>query len=125
MLHSNRNVQETYLFPNLKPQAIVSCMSDVQVACTEDDLARPTAQKMLVVYEAFMDVATGSPKDDVYLDDIQEMKIVSHPVCPLETIAFISCRLRIAFLIGCSPPRAKKKLTTILRVCFFTSQRTL
>lgn len=97
MLHSNRNVQETYHFPILEPQAIVSCMSDVQVACTEDDLARPTPQKMLVVYEAFMDVATGSPKDDIYLDDIQEMKIVSHPVCPSEAMAFFSCGLKSIF----------------------------
>lgn len=80
MLHLTRNVQETYHFPILKPQAIVSCMSDVQVPCTEDDLARPTPQKVLVVYEAFMDVATGCVKDDCYLDDIQEMKIVQHPV---------------------------------------------
>jgi hypothetical protein len=80
ILHSNRNVQEIYHFPILKPQAIVSCMSDVQVPCTEEDLARPTPQKMLVVYEAFMDVAMGYAKDDCFLDDIQGMNIVSHPV---------------------------------------------
>ncbi|KAG0272095.1 kinetochore-associated Ndc80 complex subunit nuf2 [Linnemannia exigua] len=85
--HFNRN-HDTYLFPILKPQAIVSCMSDVQVPCTEDDLARPTPQKMLVVYEAFMDVAMGYAKDDCYLDDIQEMKVVSHPEFVVDGVRF-------------------------------------
>ncbi|KAF9928180.1 kinetochore-associated Ndc80 complex subunit nuf2 [Linnemannia zychae] len=63
-------------------------MSDVQVPCTEDDLARPTPQKMLIVYEAFMDVALGFAKDDCYLDDIQEMKIVSHPEFVIDGVRF-------------------------------------
>ncbi|KAF9328541.1 Nuf2 family-domain-containing protein [Linnemannia elongata] len=88
MLHSTRNVQETYHFPPLKPQAIVSCMADVQVPCTEDDLARPTPQKVMVVYEAFMDVATGCVRDDCYLDDIQEMKIVQHPDFVVDGVRF-------------------------------------
>ncbi|KAF9089775.1 kinetochore-associated Ndc80 complex subunit nuf2 [Mortierella sp. AD031] len=87
-LHSTRSAHEVYLYPLLKPQAIVSCMADVQVPCSEEDLARPTPQKMMVVYEAFMDVATGSPKDDVFLDDIQEMKIVAHPDFVIDGVRF-------------------------------------
>lgn len=115
MLHSTRNVQETYHFPILKPQAIVSCMSDVQVPCTEDDLARPTPQKVLVVYEAFMDVATGCVKDDCYLDDIQEMKIVQHPVGFFELFCFFG----LCFLgSGVVEASMTGKLTALRFFCF-------
>ncbi|KAF9935816.1 kinetochore-associated Ndc80 complex subunit nuf2 [Mortierella alpina] len=72
-LSTTRSANEQYLFPILKPQAIVSCMSDLNVPCAEEDLARPTPQKMMVVYEAFMDVAKGPINDDLYLEDIQDM----------------------------------------------------
>ncbi|KAF9900696.1 kinetochore-associated Ndc80 complex subunit nuf2 [Linnemannia zychae] len=43
---------------------------------------------MLVVYEAFMDVAMGYAKDDCYLSDIQEMEIVSHPEFVVDSVRF-------------------------------------
>ncbi|KAF9190593.1 hypothetical protein BGZ49_003672, partial [Haplosporangium sp. Z 27] len=70
---------ETYHFPLLKPQAIVSCLTDIQISWTEDELARPTPQKMLLVYETFLDMATEAARDDCSLDEIQDMSIASYP----------------------------------------------
>ena len=79
-LHLPRSAKEVYHFPLLKLEAIVSCLKDVEVSSTEDELARPTPQKMLLVYETFLDIVTGKLRDDCTIDDIQSMDITAYPV---------------------------------------------
>ncbi|KAG0360846.1 Nuf2 family-domain-containing protein [Gamsiella multidivaricata] len=76
---SSRATSEVYHFPLLKPQAIVSCLADVQVSCTEEELARPTQQKMMQIYETFLDIVTGRKRDDMTLDNLQSMNVSPHP----------------------------------------------
>ncbi|KAF9900838.1 hypothetical protein BX616_002482, partial [Lobosporangium transversale] len=75
----NTAANEAYHFPLLRPQAIVSILADIQISWTEEELARPTPQKMLLVYEAFLDITTESSRDDCSLEDIQDMEITSYP----------------------------------------------
>ncbi|KAF9113667.1 kinetochore-associated Ndc80 complex subunit nuf2 [Mortierella sp. AM989] len=85
---SSRAASETYHFPLLKPQAIVSCLTDIQISWTEDELARPTPQKMLLVYETFLDMATESARDDCSLDEIQDMDIATYPEFVVDAVRF-------------------------------------
>ncbi|KAG0295281.1 kinetochore-associated Ndc80 complex subunit nuf2 [Dissophora globulifera] len=78
--HLSRTTSEVYHFPLLKVQAIVSCLADVQISWTEDELARPTPQKMLLVYETFLDILTGKLRDDCTMNDIQSMEVTAYPV---------------------------------------------
>ncbi|KAF9175450.1 kinetochore-associated Ndc80 complex subunit nuf2 [Mortierella sp. AD011] len=85
---SSRTATETYHFPLLKPQAIVSCLTDIQISWTEEELARPTPQKMLLVYETFLDMATESARDDCSLDEIQDMDITNYPEFIVDAVRF-------------------------------------
>ncbi|KAF9574850.1 kinetochore-associated Ndc80 complex subunit nuf2, partial [Lunasporangiospora selenospora] len=128
---------ETYHFPILKPQAIVSCMTDVQVPCAEEDLARPQPQKMLIVYEAFMDVATGSPKDDCYLDDIHEMNVATSPEFVVDSVRFyifLNQLTNLMYEVGISdftsrdvlkpePERVRRILSAVINFAKFREDR--
>ncbi|RUS27142.1 hypothetical protein BC938DRAFT_483658 [Jimgerdemannia flammicorona] len=48
-----------YSFPIMKPQDILECLNDMQIPFTEEDLSKPTSNKMQLVYEAFMDIVMG------------------------------------------------------------------
>ncbi|KAI1315017.1 kinetochore-associated Ndc80 complex subunit nuf2 [Mortierella claussenii] len=85
---NNAAAHEAYHFPLLKPQAIVSCLTDIQVSWTEDELARPTPQKMLLVYEIFLDMATEASRDDCSLDEIQDMGIASSAEFVIDAVRF-------------------------------------
>ncbi|KAF8934003.1 kinetochore-associated Ndc80 complex subunit nuf2 [Dissophora ornata] len=87
-LHLPRSAKEVYHFPLLKLEAIVSCLKDVEVSSTEDELARPTPQKMLLVYETFLDIVTGKLRDDCILDDIQSMDITAYPEFLIDGVRF-------------------------------------
>ncbi|RUO96109.1 hypothetical protein BC936DRAFT_142617, partial [Jimgerdemannia flammicorona] len=38
---------------------ILECLNDMQIPFTEEDLSKPTSNKMQLVYEAFMDIVMG------------------------------------------------------------------
>lgn len=75
LIHSSSrsSANEVFHFPILKPQAIISCLADLSVSWTEDDLTRPSPQKVLLVYETFLEVAMGRQRDDCSLEDLQNM----------------------------------------------------
>ncbi|KAF9434052.1 kinetochore-associated Ndc80 complex subunit nuf2 [Entomortierella beljakovae] len=85
---NSRNTNETYHFPLLKPQAIVSCLADIQISWTEEELTRPTPQKMMIVYETFLDMATESARDDCVLEEIQDMSITNYPEFVVDACRF-------------------------------------
>ncbi|KAG0348081.1 kinetochore-associated Ndc80 complex subunit nuf2 [Podila humilis] len=70
---SNNNNNGQLLFPLIKYESLNICLSDVRVPCTVEELQRPSAQKMLQVYEALLEVTTGSPTENCNLEDLQEM----------------------------------------------------
>lgn len=64
---------------------MILCLADVRVPCTIEELQRPSPQKILQVYEAVLEVTTGSATENCVLEDFQEMNdelnITSPPVC--------------------------------------------
>ncbi|KAG0254730.1 kinetochore-associated Ndc80 complex subunit nuf2 [Actinomortierella ambigua] len=82
------NKPETFHFPMLKSQAILSCMKDVEVPFTEEELARPNATKMQIVYEAMLDIAVGSAREDLFLQDVEAMGLVAYPDIVVDAVRF-------------------------------------
>jgi len=52
-----------FVFPNLKNSDIVLCMHELGVPFTEEDLQKPTPQRMQMVYEAFADILMGYTRE--------------------------------------------------------------
>ncbi|KAI8353821.1 Nuf2 family-domain-containing protein [Mortierella sp. GBAus27b] len=91
ILHSSRpSVNENVPFPIplLKPQAIISCLADLSVSWTEEDVARPTPQKVLLACETFLEVAMGRQRDDCTLEDIQNTGVTIYPEFLLDSVRF-------------------------------------
>src|SRR5277367_2942256 len=52
-----------FVFPNLKNSDIVLCMQELCVPFSEEDLQKPTPQRMQMVYEAFADILMGYTRE--------------------------------------------------------------
>ena len=52
-----------FVFPNLKNSDIVLCMQELSVPFAEEDLQKPTPQRMQIVYEAFLDILMGYTRE--------------------------------------------------------------
>ena len=52
-----------FVFPNLKNSDIVLCMQELGVPFSEEDLLKPTPQRMQMVYEAFADILMGYTRE--------------------------------------------------------------
>ncbi|KAF8953798.1 kinetochore-associated Ndc80 complex subunit nuf2 [Podila verticillata] len=71
--NNNNNNNGQLQFPLIKYESMIVCLADVRVPCTLEELQRPSPQKILQVYEAILEVATGSTTDNCVLEDFQEM----------------------------------------------------
>ncbi|KAG0033837.1 kinetochore-associated Ndc80 complex subunit nuf2 [Podila clonocystis] len=92
--NSNRNSGNNgqLQFPLIKYESMILCLADVRVPCTIEELQRPSPQKILQVYEAVLEVTTGSATENCVLEDFQEMNdelnITSPPEFLLEGARF-------------------------------------
>ncbi|KAF9315102.1 kinetochore-associated Ndc80 complex subunit nuf2 [Podila horticola] len=69
----NNNNNGQLQFPLIKYDSMILCLADVRVPCTIEELQRPSPQKILQVYEAVLEVTTGSATENCVLEDFQEM----------------------------------------------------
>ncbi|KAJ1962598.1 kinetochore-associated Ndc80 complex subunit nuf2, partial [Dimargaris xerosporica] len=78
--HTAQTTQRTsYIFPTLKPSEILQCMNDLQIPFTEEDLAKPTALRMQMAYEAFIDIFMGITAEQFENSEAQLANLVEHP----------------------------------------------
>lgn len=55
--------QGSWVYPLLKPDEIIVCMNELAIPLTMEDLQKPTASKMQIVYTAFADIIMGVTKE--------------------------------------------------------------
>ncbi|ORY79910.1 Nuf2 family-domain-containing protein [Protomyces lactucae-debilis] len=55
-----------YHYPTLPPDEITACLRELHIAVTADDLVRPTASKMQLIYSMFADIMMGVTSDFIY-----------------------------------------------------------
>jgi kinetochore protein Nuf2 len=63
MQHQLKMPSSEFVFPSLKPSEIVLCMRELSIPFSEEDLQKPTPQRMQIVYEAFADILMGYTRD--------------------------------------------------------------
>ncbi|KAJ1908856.1 kinetochore-associated Ndc80 complex subunit nuf2 [Tieghemiomyces parasiticus] len=68
-----------YSFPALPPAEILQCMNDLQIPFTEEDLMKPTPQRMQVVYEAFVDIFMGITSDQFEDPKVELANLIEFP----------------------------------------------
>jgi len=70
-----------YVFPPLRNADIVLCMQELGVPFSEEDLQKPTPQRMQMAYEAFADILMGYTREtfDAHVRACQNE--VDNPVC--------------------------------------------
>ena len=52
-----------FVYPSLKNSDIVLCMQELSIPFSEEDLQKPTPQRMQMVYEAFADILMGYTRE--------------------------------------------------------------
>ena len=52
-----------FVFPSLKNSDIILCMKELSIPFSEEDLQKPTPQRMQIVYEAFADILMGYTRE--------------------------------------------------------------
>jgi len=52
-----------FVFPILKNADIVLCLQELGIPFAEEDLQKPTPQRMQMVYEAFADILMGYTRE--------------------------------------------------------------
>jgi Nuf2 family len=75
-----------FVFPNLKNSDIVLCMNELGVSFSEEDLQKPTPQRMQMVYEAFADILMGYTRESFDSNVRACANEVENFVCPLNTL---------------------------------------
>ena len=48
-----------FVFPSLKNSDIILCLQELSIPFSEEDMQKPTPQRMQMVYEAFADILMG------------------------------------------------------------------
>lgn len=52
-----------FVYPSLKNSDIVLCMQELSIPFSEEDLQKPTPQRIQMVYEAFADILMGYTRE--------------------------------------------------------------
>jgi hypothetical protein len=52
-----------FVFPSLKNSDIILCLQELSIPFSEEDLQKPTPQRMQMVYEAFADILMGYTRE--------------------------------------------------------------
>ncbi|ORY02797.1 Nuf2-domain-containing protein [Basidiobolus meristosporus CBS 931.73] len=69
----------SYIFPTLKPSEIIICMRDLQIPFAEEDLSKPTALRLAFVFEAFVDIFMGIPKEQFEQPSAEVIDLLENP----------------------------------------------
>ena len=74
-------MQASYSFPLLRPSEILQCMSDLQIAFNEEDLAKPQSKRILNCYEAFTEIFMGVSRESFSssVPNFAVMEMLDHP----------------------------------------------
>ncbi|KAI8848697.1 Nuf2 family-domain-containing protein [Chytridium lagenaria] len=127
----------SFSFPNLKPSEILTCMSDLQIPMSMEDLEKPSTQRVLSVFELFTDILMGVSRDQFSQPNFAAMEILEYPDLHQESIilmAFYRQLARLIIEVGVTdfsvrdiikpePARIRKILSAIINFAKFREER--
>ncbi|KAJ3216175.1 kinetochore-associated Ndc80 complex subunit nuf2 [Dinochytrium kinnereticum] len=89
----------SFSFPNLKPSEILTCMSDLQIPMSMEDLEKPSTQRILTVFEQFTDILMGVSRDQFAQPNFAAMEILEYPDLHQDSIILMGFYRQLARLI--------------------------
>ncbi|KAJ3095966.1 kinetochore-associated Ndc80 complex subunit nuf2 [Phlyctochytrium planicorne] len=89
----------SYSFPNLKPSEILTCMSDLQIPFSIEDLEKPSTQRILTIFESFTSILMGVSREQFAQPNFAAMEILEYPDLHQESIVLMGFYRQLARLI--------------------------
>ncbi|KAJ3195182.1 kinetochore-associated Ndc80 complex subunit nuf2 [Irineochytrium annulatum] len=97
----------SYSFPSLKPAEILTCLADLQIPMSHEDLEKPSTNRMLAVFEQFTDILMGVSRDQFSQPNFAAMEILEYPGAGLIAVDSVGSNLVM-------PPDLHQESITIL-----------
>ncbi|RKP13216.1 Nuf2 family-domain-containing protein [Piptocephalis cylindrospora] len=97
------NPKSVNTFPLLSTREIISALRDISVSLTEEDMAHPSAQRMMTVYEVILDQVVGLPRQSCTNVPLDEMDFLPYPDIHQESAghaAFLRELVRLMAVVG-------------------------
>ncbi|KAJ3243486.1 kinetochore-associated Ndc80 complex subunit nuf2 [Chytriomyces hyalinus] len=129
--------QHHYSFPMLKPSEIVTCMSDLHIHVSLEDLERPTPSRMAAVFDAFTSTFMGVSRDSCAVPSFHVVDMLEHPDLHQDDVALMAFYRQlfklvtevgihdfsIRDLIKPEPGHVRKILSAIINFAKFREER--
>lgn len=87
-------ISSQFVFPSLKNSDIILCLQELSIPFSEEDLQKPTPQRMQMVYEAFADILMGYTRESFD---------ANVRACANEVENVVLSRTRVALTVGYLP----------------------
>ncbi|KAG5519301.1 hypothetical protein PMAC_001926 [Pneumocystis sp. 'macacae'] len=126
-----------YIFPTLKPPEILQCMTELGIPFSEEDLTKPSTQRMKLVYEAFSDILMGITWEnydnavrachdelehsEIYMDSLSLIIFYQKLVKLMTEVGIDDFSIRD--LVKPEPIRVKKILSAVINFAKFREER--
>ncbi|KAI8914738.1 Nuf2 family-domain-containing protein [Powellomyces hirtus] len=137
MDYGNRHTAGSFSFPVLKPSELLRCMADLGMPFTEEDVAKPTTQRILAVYEHFTDMLMGVNRDHYSQPNFSVTQVLEYPELHQDSISLIAYYRQLRKLmveVGVDdfnmrdilrpePPRVRRCLSAIINFAKFREER--
>ena len=84
-------VKQAYGAPVLKPKEIISCLACLQIPCTADDLKSPQPQRVMQMYESFLEILSGYSKENMAVNgpNFSVIEILEYPELHNESLVLL------------------------------------
>ncbi|KAI9019812.1 Nuf2 family-domain-containing protein [Hyaloraphidium curvatum] len=76
-----------YSFPILRNAEILQCLADLQIPFTEEDLTKPTPQRVVQLYETFTDFLMGVTREQFSQPSFNVLQSLEYPDLHMEAIS--------------------------------------
>ncbi|KAI8588324.1 kinetochore-associated Ndc80 complex subunit nuf2 [Geranomyces variabilis] len=124
-------------FPILKPSELVRCMADVGIPFSEEDVSKPTTQRLLAVYEHFTKLILGVTRASFAVPSFNVQQALEYPELHQDALNFMGFyqQLRrlmkevcvqdfsMRDLLRPEPPRVRRCLSGLVNFAKFREQR--
>lgn len=83
-----------YSFPELKSAEILQCLDDLRIPVTDAELQKPTSAAIQKIYEAFVDIFMGIPREQYSQVNFSGLNRLEYPDIHVDATSLLSfCRI--------------------------------
>lgn len=131
--------RQTFSFPTMKTDEILSCLKELGIEMTQHELANPDENKGAIrgMLELLAEICTGIPRDEMYQPAFEGLKAFSYPGLHDDSVPqlnlFRACTkmmdvcgvqdFTIKDFISPTAPRLKRQLSGIINFAKFREER--